>query len=199
LQVGVDDPGARFVRTGTQTATDESVVAAVAAGDQDAFRELWRRFAPTVHGFAVRRLGDRAAAEDLVQDVFITAWRSAPSYDPDRAPVGAWLMTIARNRLIDRLRRASVRPQLAAVDPGDEPELAGATSADSGFETALTDRITMRAALDQLPEGLRSLVELAFFEGLSHSQIAERTGIALGTVKSRMTAALRQLAAVVER
>ena len=187
------------MRTGSQAASDEIVVAAVAVGDQAAFEELWRRFAPTVNGFAVRRLGDRAAAEDLVQDVFITAWRSAPSYDPDRAPVGAWLMTIARNRLIDRIRRASVRPQLAAVDPGDQPELAGATSADSGFEAALTDRITMRASLDRLPETLRSLVELAFFEGLSHSQIAERTGIALGTVKSRMTAALRQLATEVER
>ncbi len=170
--------------------SDESaLLAAVAAGDREAFGEIHRRYAAPIHAYVLRRTGDRGAAEDLVQDVFVTVWRTARAYDPLRAPVGAWITMIARNRMIDRLRRAAVRPQPAAAEVdesglGTEPSFAG----------RVTDRLAVAGALATLPEHHRTAVELAFYDGLSYAEIAERTGTPLGTVKSRMLAAMRQLA-----
>lgn len=173
-----------------RNASDEvALLVAVAAGDREAFGEIHRRYAGQMFAYVLRRTGDRGAAEDLVQEVFVTVWRSADAYDPRRAPVGAWITMIARNRMIDRLRRASVRPQLtvAGVDEtglGTEPSFAG----------RVTDRLAVADALATLPEHHRAAVELAFYDGLSYAEIAERTGTPLGTVKSRMLVALRRLA-----
>jgi RNA polymerase sigma-70 factor (ECF subfamily) len=164
-------------------ASEESaLLAAVAAGDREAFGELHRRYAAPVQAYVLRRTGDRDAAEELAQEVFVSVWRTAASYDARRAPVGAWIMMITRNRLIDRLRYASTRPQLA-VGEFDEMEL----GREPSFDGQVAD------SLATLPDEHRTAVELAFYDGLSYAEIAERTGTPLGTIKSRMLVALRQL------
>jgi RNA polymerase sigma-70 factor (ECF subfamily) len=171
-------------------ATEESaLLAAVATGDREAFAELHRRYAAPVHAYVLRRTGDRDAAEELSQEVFVTVWRTAGAYDAERAPVGAWITMITRNRLIDRLRYASSRPQLAVAE-FDETEL----GREPSFAGRVTDSLAVADAVATLPDDHRTAVELAFYGGLSYAEIAERTGTPLGTVKSRMLVALRQLA-----
>jgi RNA polymerase sigma-70 factor (ECF subfamily) len=170
-------------------ASEESaLLAAVAAGDREAFGELHRRYAAPVQAYVLRRTGDRDAAEELAQEVFVSVWRTAASYDARRAPVGAWIMMITRNRLIDRLRYASTRPQLA-VGEFDEMEL----GREPSFDGQVADSLAVADALATLPDEHRTAVELAFYDGLSYAEIAERTGTPLGTIKSRMLVALRQL------
>jgi RNA polymerase sigma-70 factor (ECF subfamily) len=168
---------------------ESALLAAVAAGDREAFAEIHRRYAGPIHAYALRRTGDRGAAEDLVQDVFVTVWRTARAYDARRAPVGAWITMIARNRMIDRLRRASVRPQPAVAEV-HEAEF----GTEPSFDGRVADSLAVADALATLPDHHRTAVELAFYDGLSYAEIAERTGTPLGTVKSRMLVALRQLA-----
>ena len=167
-----------------------ALLAAVAQGDRHAFAEIHRRYAVAMYAYVLRRTGDRGAAEDLVQEVFVTVWRTAHAYDAQRAPVGAWITMIARNRLIDRLRRASARPQLALAEVGEE-----GLGTELLFAGRVTDELAVADALAALPEQQRTAVELAFYGGLSYAEIAERTGTPLGTVKSRMLVAFRHLAA----
>jgi RNA polymerase sigma-70 factor, ECF subfamily len=182
--------GKTAVVGGMRRAGEEpALLAAVAAGDREAFAEIHRRYAGSIYAYALRRTSDRGAAEDLVQEVFVTVWRTAGAYDPRRAPVGAWITMIARNRLIDRLRRAAVRPQLTVAEV-DEAEL----GTEPSFAGRVTDTLAVTDALATLPDHHRTAVELAFYDGLSYAEIAERTGTPLGTVKSRMLVALRQLA-----
>jgi RNA polymerase sigma-70 factor, ECF subfamily len=158
----------------------------------DELRELYRRYAGQLYGFACNALGDRELAEEVVQDVFARAWRHASDYDPKRASVRTWLYSIARNRVVDARRRASVRPGVAAsADHEDPAEL------DRTLEQAVL-RWQVAAALARLSPEHREVIRLAHYGGLTLREIAERKGIPLGTVKSRTSYALRSLRLILD-
>ena len=152
----------------------------VAAGDTDALRALYSRYGAVLFGLALRTLGDRQLAEDCVQEVFVTAWRSAGRYDPRRASVSTWLFSIARNKTVDALRRRSRRPAEPLPErwPDDEaPDAADVVVAgDQGERVA--------SALAKLPPHQLEAVSLAYFEGLTQAEIAARLGVPLGTSRA---------------
>ena len=159
----------------------------MAGRDRAAFEELYRRYTRPVLGLALRRLGDRGRAEDALQDAFTAVWRSARSYDRARGEGGAWLYAVTRNAIVDGARR---RPE-PAVEAPDEP------SADGGPpERAEAAWLSFRvhAAIERLPEHERPLIELAYWGGLSQSEISEFLSVPLGTVKTRTRSALARLA-----
>jgi RNA polymerase sigma-70 factor, ECF subfamily len=163
------------------------------AESEESMRALYRTYGPELYGFAVSALGDRGLAEELVQEVFTRVWRRADSYDPSRASFRTWLYGIARNAMIDQKRRAAVRPPLAAHEVDDDTS--GAT--DASFEHALL-RWQVSAALDRLTPEHQQVIQLAHFQGLTLREIAELTGIPLGTVKSRTSYALRGMRLALE-
>ncbi|MCZ7590080.1 MAG: sigma-70 family RNA polymerase sigma factor [Gaiella sp.] len=172
--------------------TDEELLGLIAAGDRPAFEELYRRYARSVLGVALRRIGDRGRAEDAAQETFARIWRSASRYDPARGRPTSWLYTVARNAIVDGLRR---RPDPTVADP---PE---AAASDPGpAQAAESEWVAWRVhrALEVLPEHERSLVELAYWSGMSQSEIADYVGLPLGTVKTRTRAALGRLASELE-
>lgn len=171
--------------------SDGDLIERVGGGDRDAFDELYRRYSRPVLGLALRRLGDRGRAEDAVQDAFAAIWRSAGSYDPDRGQGGAWLYTVARNAIVDGARRRPEPPMQAPDEPSGEvgpPEQAEAAW--------LAWRV--HAALELLPAHERPVIELAYWGGLSQSEIADFLGLPLGTVKTRTRSALARLADLLE-
>ena len=155
-------------------------------------RVIYRTYGPELYGFAVNALGDRGHAEELVQEVFTRVWRHADSYDAERASFRTWLYGIARNAIIDLKRRQAVRPALAVHQEEEER-----ASGEDSFEQALL-RWQVNAALDRLTPEHRQVIRLAHFQGLTLREIAERTGIPLGTVKSRTSYALRGLRLALE-
>lgn len=156
-------------------------------GDRAAFAALFRHFAPRIKGFLMKSGADAAMAEECAQDVMVTLWRKAQLYDPARASAATWIFTIARNRRIDMLRRQRrPEPQDLPWGPEAEPDQADALALQQE-----SDRL--RSAIKTLPEAQRALIEQAFFGDLSHSQIATRTGLPLGTIKSRIRLALDRL------
>jgi RNA polymerase sigma-70 factor (ECF subfamily) len=173
---------------------DREIVAAVARGSGDAVSALYDRYGATVYGLALRVLGQPDLAEEVVQDVFAQVWREAARYDARRSTVAGWIVMLTRTRAIDRLRARQARPDLAAaVDP---VEAAPIPSADRSPETSTLeaeDTRLVRRALARLPDQFRSLIELAYYEGLTHTEIAARTGIPLGTVKTRLRSAMGTL------
>jgi RNA polymerase sigma-70 factor (ECF subfamily) len=179
---------ARIRAVGPDPRSDAELLAQVADGDHGAFEELHRRYARSVLGIALRRLGDRGRAEDVTQDTFASVWRSAARFDPSRGKATSWLFTVARNAIIDGLRR---RPEATVDNP---PELPATDPRPD--EAAESEWVSWRVhrALETLPSEERSLVELAYWSGLSQSEIAARVGIPLGTVKTRTRSALRRLA-----
>lgn len=170
---------------------DQRVVARLAAGDLDAAAELYDLYGGHVYGLARRMLRDPRDAEDVVQDVFAQAWRSASRFDPARASVVGWLLMMARARAIDRLRALRARPDVGG-DTGVDV-VAAAEAPDAVL--ALDDAARVREALAALPEAQRAAIELAYFEGLTHSEIARALAEPLGTVKTRIRAALQALRA----
>jgi RNA polymerase sigma-70 factor (ECF subfamily) len=181
--------GAASIRAvGPDPRSDAELLAQVADGDHGAFEELHRRYARSVLGIALRRLGDRGRAEDVTQDTFASVWRSAARFDPSRGKATSWLFTVARNAIVDGLRR---RPDATVADP---PELAATEPGPA--DAAESEWVSWRVhrALETLPEHERTLVELAYWSGLSQSEIAERLGVPLGTVKTRTRSALHRLA-----
>jgi RNA polymerase sigma-70 factor (ECF subfamily) len=168
--------------------TDAELIGLVAAGDHRAFEELHRRYARPVLGIALRRIGDRGRAEDATQDTFASLWRSANRFDPTRGKATSWLFTVARNAIVDGLRR---RPEPTVEAPPDvaEPGPGPDDAAESEWVSWRVHR-----ALETLPDQERTLVELAYWSGFSQSEIADHVGIPLGTVKTRTRSALRRLA-----
>ncbi|MGB5094075.1 MAG: sigma-70 family RNA polymerase sigma factor [Parvibaculum sp.] len=164
------------------------------AGDRAAFAALFAHYAPRVKSYLRRLRMDERLAEDLAQDVMLTVWRKAAQFDAEKASVGTWIFTIARNRFIDIVRREK-RPELDANDPLLMPE--EPAQADKEMESRqIGDRV--RAALVALPPDQAEVVTLSFLEGLPHTAIAERLGIPLGTVKSRLRLAFGRLRPVLE-
>jgi RNA polymerase sigma-70 factor (ECF subfamily) len=158
-------------------------------GDRAAFAALYEHFAPRLKAYLMRLGTAEDAAEELVQESLIMAWRRAASFDPDQASVATWLFTIARNKRIDRLRREK-RPEIDPNDPALVPDPAPAP--DSLFSSA-QDEAQVRLALQSLPDEQLHLLRLAFFADLSHREIADRENLPLGTVKSRIRLALARL------
>lgn len=164
----------------------------VAQGDERALRSLYDLYAGKVLATARRLMGNLGEAEEVVQDTFVDVWNRAASFDAARGSAASWILTIGRNRAIDRLRaRASL--QRAVTDLGSEPERAPIAAPDREVEHAENKRRIARA-LAQLSPEQRAVVELAYFDGLSQSEIAARTGHPLGTIKGRARAALEKLA-----
>lgn len=155
------------------------------AGNEDAVRALYARYARPVFTLGLRLLGSREAAEELTQDVFLAAWRKAARFDPSRGRLSTWLMTIAHNLAVDRLRRetGATRPHLVLVD--EVPEVVGADEDESFIE-----RDVARRALASLSDAERRLLTHAYFGGFTAREIAEADGIPLGTVKTRLRTAL---------
>lgn len=171
--------------------TDGDLIARVGEGDSGAFEVLYRRYSRPVFALALRRLGDRGRAEDAVQETFASVWRSAGSYRQERGPGAPWLYAVARNAIVDR-RRAFGDP---VAEPVDE------ASKDPGpLERAESSWTAWRVhrALAELPEHERQLIELAYWGGLSQSEIAEFLNVPLGTVKTRTRSALSRLADLLE-
>ncbi len=189
-------------------ATDVELVARIALGDELAFAEVYERYAQPVFGAAVRLLGDRGAAEEVVQETWLALWNRAGQFDAARGSVAAWLLTIARNRSLDRYGATSRRPKLVPIG-GDENEgwdeaermLAAGTPIGTGGEggdpEAALDRswtrAIVRSVLAALPDVERRVIELAYDDGLTQAEIAARVGWPIGTVKTRTRRALSRL------
>lgn len=169
---------------------DRELLARTAGGDEDAFVELYRRYGAAAHGLALRVTGDRASAEDVVQEVFVSVWRRAGSYDPGRGTARSWLLAQVHHRAVDAVRREEAQRRRAI--PGEPPAAADPDDIVEGDWLAAR-RLQVRAALGRLEPDQRTVLELAYFGALTQSQVAERLGIPLGTVKSRTLAALRRL------
>jgi RNA polymerase sigma-70 factor (ECF subfamily) len=175
-------------------------VARVAQRDARAFEALYRRYGREVYVLAAHLVGP-ARGEEVVQEVFTALWRHSRRYDPSRAPFRPWFMTLARNRVIDELRRCRAERLLVLLDPVDDL-LAGAT--DPGAD--VVEQVTRRAqgdgvvrALGSLPAEQRRVLVLAYFGGLSHAAIAETLGWPLGTVKKRLRLGLDKLRTALDR
>ena len=182
------EPVEKSSRPRGDAADEMRLIARLRAGDQQAMSELYDRYGKVVYAVALRVLQDAAAAEDVLQDVFLQLWRNPDAFDASRGSLAAWLAVIARHRSIDRLRKR--RPEMdieecvitSGPDPRDETERA-----------LVVEKV--RGALAEMNPDQRSALELAFFQGLTHSEIAEKTGEPLGTIKTRIRSGLQQLRA----
>lgn len=174
--------------------SDSDLAAGLAAGKQEALAELYDRYGGLAYAVALRIVGDPGRAEDVVQDAFLRLWNSAGQFDAGRGSLRTWLITTVRNRSIDTLRgRGAHERQERELNP--ELKAAGPTS-DPWQEVSLSlERTAIRSAMDSLPPDQRQAVELAYFGGYSHREIAELTGVPLSTVKGRMRLALEKLSA----
>jgi RNA polymerase sigma-70 factor (ECF subfamily) len=175
----------------TADAADGELIQRAGNGDRSALETLYKRYARSVYGLALRRLGDRGRAEDAVQETFASIWRAAKSYRPERGPGAPWLYAVARNAIVDRSR---VRNE-PAVEVQDEPS-------DESGPAELAERSWLQwrvhRALEELPENEREVIALAYWSGLSQSEVAARLGIPLGTVKTRTRSGLQRLAGILE-
>jgi RNA polymerase sigma-70 factor, ECF subfamily len=172
-------------------ATDGELITRSADGDRDAFEVLYRRYSRPVFGLALRRLGDRGRAEDAVQETFASIWRAARSYKPERGPGAPWLYAVARNAITDRGRARTETPAEIPEQVSSEP--GPSESAESNWTAWRVHR-----ALEELSQNERTVIELAYWSGLSQSEIAEFLNIPLGTVKTRTRAALHRLSGLLE-
>jgi RNA polymerase sigma-70 factor (ECF subfamily) len=168
------------------TEDDSTLLALVQSGDEHAMAVLFDRYSKVVYSVALRVLRDPAAAEDVLQEIFMQIWRNPDSFTATRGSLGGWLAVVSRNRSIDSLRRK--RP----TDSVEDVILASSFNlADEAERNSLMERA--RGVIVQLPIEQRKTLEMAFFDGLTHSEIAEMTGDPLGTVKTRIRSALTTL------
>ena len=178
------DDGARDEKA----AVDAAAVARVARGDTVALRELYDRYGRVVYSFAYRLTHDPTLSEECVQDVFVALWRRAADFDPTRAKLTTWLFIVARNRAIELGRQKARRPELRP-----DPEPAGSSPDPADLVAVADEAQRVAEAVAELPEEQLAVLRLSYFDGLSHSEIAEVIGIPLGTVKGRMRLALERL------
>jgi RNA polymerase sigma-70 factor (ECF subfamily) len=172
--------------------SDGELILRVAKGDAGAFEELYGRFARPVLGMAQRLLGDVGRAEDATQETFTSVWRSAGSFRPELGSASSWLFTVARNSIIDRARQRWEPTVATAPDepaPGPDPS----DAAEASWRAW-----QVHVALERLPEREREVLELAYWRGLSQSEVAARLDLPLGTVKTRTRAGLSRMAVLLE-
>jgi RNA polymerase sigma-70 factor, ECF subfamily len=180
------DTSGRIPARAEDRAADEEALARAGRGEANALAELYDRHARPVYSLALRILGDTADAEDAVQETFSQAWRQSKRYDPRRGTVAAWLLTIARTRAIDRLRARQARPDGTPTE-WDPTSIVDTGAPAPELQLASAERTArVRAVLSELPLLQRVAIELAYYEGLTHTQIAERLEQPLGTVKTRI-------------
>jgi RNA polymerase sigma factor (sigma-70 family) len=170
---------------------DAEVGRRFAAGDEQALAWVYERFAGQIHGMAVRAFGPGPDAEDVTQQTFVSAWTGRAGFRPEQGPLPAWLVGVCRHKIADtwarrdrqrRTAQAAMAQAQAAPDPGDPP-----------VDSTVADRVLLLDELDQIGQPQRGIIELAFFEDLTHAQIAARTGLPLGTVKSHIRRTLERL------
>jgi RNA polymerase sigma-70 factor, ECF subfamily len=171
-------------------ATDQQLIAGITAHDERALLRLYDRYAPKVLGLATRVLGEAMAAEEVTQDVFLKLWSRSGSYVAERGAVSTWLLTIAHRTALDRLRSENRRPPLADDRDPDETWAHLPDQASQGDEARWH---ALRLAVEALPDTQRRPIELAFYRGLSHSEIAETLGWPIGTVKTRIRLGMARL------
>ncbi len=173
----------KISRESQAVAPDAELLERIRRGDERAMAELYDRFSAVVFSAALRVLGEASQAEDVLQEVFLQLWRNPSAFDANRGSLAAWLAVIARHRAIDHLRRR--RPEMdfeevvLSVDPGLDTQAARAEAIGR-----------IRAVMDGMSDEQRSALEMAFFEGLTHTEIADKTGEPLGTIKTRIRSAL---------
>jgi len=196
MEIALEAPRLRAVPSPdpapTLDSSDAELLARVGEGDREAFELLYRRYVRPLFGLALRRLGDRGHAEDAVQEAFAAIWRSASTYRPERGAAGGWLYTVARNAIVDRLRRNGLAtdaelPELVSNEPGP-PE-----KAEDSYVAVRVHR-----ALEELQPREREVIELAYWSGMSQSEVADYLGLPLGTVKTRTRSGLARLASLLE-
>ena len=177
----------------TSDSEEQRLVERLRERDPGALRDVYARFGRVTFGFLLKALGDRGAAEDVQQQVFLEVWRRSDRFDPERGKLLTWVMTIARSRAIDHLRRR-------VPEPVDHESAATRVEVPSGVDEieALADQWRMRALLDRLPATEAGLLRLRFYAGFSQAEIAQREGIPLGTVKTRMVSGLRRLRGMID-
>ncbi|MEU0086656.1 sigma-70 family RNA polymerase sigma factor [Streptomyces sp. NPDC006274] len=172
-----------------ETRFEEDLARGLVAADEEAFAAIYRRWGSLVHTMAARSLGDAHEAEDVTQQVFVGAWRGRHGFRPERGALGAWLVGITRRKIVDALAARTRR--LALMDSAAQ-DTAPTRPAPAAPDDVL-DRVLLVQALSRLPHAQREVLCMAFFEDLTHAQIAERTGVPLGTVKSHARRGLHRL------
>jgi len=208
-----DDPerrtGATAAAPAPQTPTPQSagqarallladLVGRMGRGEQDALARLWDETSPLINGLLRRMLEYAEDAEEALLDVYMKAWKNAASYSPGRGSVQSWLVIMARSIAIDRIRQKRALPKTAGIENDNAPEfVSGDPSPEEQTEDAQRTR-KVQTVLRELPAEQREVLELAFFAGYTHSELAKRLGQPLGTVKSRIRMALMRLKSVLE-
>jgi RNA polymerase sigma-70 factor (ECF subfamily) len=177
--------------------SDEALVALVARGDENALAELYDRIGRVAYGIAYRILRDERLAEDAVQEGFLAVWRSAAAFRPERAKASTWIVTLVHRRAVDIVRREERRrvEPLESEERSDVADPAGSAEDEAWLEF---ERERVQSALRGLPDAQRETLELAYYGGYSQSELAERLGVPLGTIKSRMFAGLTRLREVLD-
>ena len=180
--------------------SDEVLASQVAGGSSAALEALYDRYSSIVLGLIVKILGDRRAAEDVLQEAFWRVWKSAGTFQPERGAFSSWLFRIARNLAIDAYRRGNVRPQVmpddnaASMEQMSDPDMDVAQQAQSAIENR-----QVRLAMTSLPGEQKQVLEMAYFQGMTRQEIAETTGEPLGTIHTRARLALQKLKEELER
>ena len=180
--------------------SDEVLASQVAGGSSAALEALYDRYSSIVLGLIVKILGDRRAAEDVLQEAFWRVWKSAGTFQPERGAFSSWLFRIARNLAIDAYRRGNVRPQVmtddnaASMEQMSDPDMDVAQQAQSAIENR-----QVRLAMTSLPGEQKQVLEMAYFQGMTRQEIAETTGEPLGTIHTRARLALQKLKDELER
>ncbi|HEY6365218.1 MAG TPA: sigma-70 family RNA polymerase sigma factor [Candidatus Binatia bacterium] len=179
----------------TDSTTAVRLIQQVANRDRNAFSQLYDRFSTLVFTLAMRMLKARSVAEDLFQEVFLQVWRQAPGYSAERGSPEAWIINIARSQAIDKIR--SIRRMGRSFLPTDDAALAGSGENVESLVVKSQARMAMNSALANLPEAQRKVLELAYLDGLTQTEIAERLAEPLGMVKTRMRSGIQRLREIV--
>jgi RNA polymerase sigma-70 factor (ECF subfamily) len=174
--------------------SDEAVVALAARSDEVAFAELYDRYGRVAYGLALRVLRDETLAEDAVQEAFLAIWRGAAHFIPERGKASTWILTLVHRRAVDLVRRENRR----RAEPLEDAEVAASQGSAEDIAWLRLERERVQAALKQLPDPQREAIELAYYGGFTQSELAERLGQPLGTIKSRMFAGLTRLHELLE-
>ena len=188
--IGVLPGSSQRARRDYSAFPDEALLALVAHGDEPALAEIYDRYGRVAYGLALRVVRDQALAEDAVQEAFLTVWRTSGSFLAERAKASTWILTLVHRRAVDVVRREE-RRRADALEPDQET---GSETRAADDEASLSERRrVVQEALRQLPDEQREALELAYYGGLTQSELAERLAVPLGTVKSRMFTGLSKL------